>query len=323
MPDVVAVDLGGTNIRAARIDGAGSLLARDKIDTRAEDGMERVLERMAELVGRVRGPQTLGIGVGTPGTPDPESGVMKSRAVNIPGSQGFPLCPELARRTGLPASADNDGNLAVLGEYWKGAARGEPIVLLFTLGTGIGGGCLVDGAVYHGHSNLGTEFGHVCIERNGRLCGCGCVGCLEMYASAAALGRDAREALASDSASRASLLAARCAGNFQCVDARMVCDAAREGDAFAGALLDRTADCLAAGVGSLINAFNPSCVILGGGMALAGEVLFSRVRKALEERHAYAPIWRDCKLVPAALGDDAGLFGAARLAFQEAGVKLE
>jgi glucokinase len=323
MPDVVAVDLGGTNIRAARVDASGKILGRDKISTLAEEGMGAVVKRMADLVNRVRGPQTVAIGVGTPGTPDPDTGIMKSRAVNIPDSQGYPLCPELTKITGLTACADNDGNLAALGEYWLGAARGEHIVLLFTLGTGIGGACVIDGLVYHGHSNLGTEFGHVTIDLNGRKCPCGCVGCLEQYASAAAVGRDAREALAKGGKeAQASLLWKLCGGDAQKADAKMVCDAARDGDAFASRLLDTGCDYLAAGVGSLMNAFNPSCVILGGGMALAGDVVLGRVRKRLDEGRAYAPIARDAKLVAATLGDDAGLIGAARFAFQKAGVRV-
>ncbi|MCW8131070.1 MAG: ROK family protein [Planctomycetota bacterium] len=323
MPDVVAVDLGGTNIRAARVNERGEVLARDKTATLAESGMGAVAARMAELVNKVRGPETIGIGVGTPGTPDPDTGVMKSRAVNIPDSQGYPLCPELTRITGLPAGADNDGNLAALGEYWLGAARGEHIVLLFTLGTGIGGACVIDGHVYHGHSNLGTEFGHVSIDYNGRPCPCGVLGCVEQYGSAAAVGRDAREALAAGGKdARASLLWKLCGGDPAKADAKLVCDAVRDGDAYAGALLDRNCDYLATGIGALMNAFNPSCVILGGGMALAGEIVVGRVRTFLGKNRAYAPIFKDARIVAATLGDDAGLIGAARIAFDKAGVKV-
>jgi len=323
MADVVAVDLGGTNIRAARIDQRGKIVARDKAATLAEEGMAAVVKRMGALVQRVRGPETKSIGVGTPGTPDPVTGSMKSRAVNIPDSQGYPLCPELTRVTELPAGADNDGNLAALGEYWTGAGAGEAIVLIFTLGTGIGGGCVIDGHVYHGASNLGTEFGHVSIDFNGRPCPCGCVGCVEQYASAIAVGKDARAALEAGGAeAKNSLLLKLCGGDPAKADAKLVCDAARDGDAFACKLLDRGCDCLAAGVGSLMNAFNPSCVILAGGMALAGEVVLGRVRASLAKNRAYAPINKDCKLVQAQLGDDAGLIGAGLLAFQKAGIRV-
>ena len=335
--EVVAVDLGGTNIRAARVNSAGKILARGKVPTHGGEGMAAVAERIAELIDKVRSPATCAAGIGTPGVPDPVSGDMLSPAVNIPGSAGFPLCRTLSRRTGLRVMADNDGNLAALGESWLGAGAGEPTVLIFTIGTGIGGGFVVDGKVYHGHHNLGTEFGHVSIDFAGRNCACGGKGCVEAYASAAALGRDARDALqlvidvnsSEPAAGRTSLSKAGfppgsqktvllkiCggAGKIDRVDAQMVCDGARKNDPLACFLLDRCCDWLACAVGSLINALNPSCVILGGGMALAGETVTSRVMKALQRGRAYGPILKNCKLRVAKLGDDSGLLGAARMA---------
>lgn len=322
MPDAIAVDLGGTNMRAVRIDATGQILSRDRTPTQAEEGFGAVVRRISELVNGLRGPETVGIGLGTPGASDPESGVMKAPAVNIPDSLGYPLGPHLSERTGLTVSLDNDANLAALGESWKGAARGEPIALTLTLGTGIGGGLVVNGELYHGVSNM-TEIGHICIEVHGRPCACGCLGCFEAYASAAAVGRDACEALQSgDRTAESSKLWQRCGGDPEKVDAKMLCDAARDGDRFAGRLLDLSCEYIAAGTGSLINALNPSCVVLAGGLALAGEVLVSRVRALLSTNRAFAPVWRDCKLLTAQLGDDAGLIGAARVAFVKAGVTV-
>jgi glucokinase len=168
-----------------------------------------------------------------------------------------------------------------------------------------------------------TEIGHICIEVYGRRCSCGCQGCFETYASAAAVGRDAREALRSGGEeAESSKLWQRCGGDLEKVDAKMLCDAARDGDRFAGKLLDVSCNYIAAGTGSLINALNPGCVVLGGGLALAGEVLISRVRALLSGRRAFAPIWRECRLLPSQLGDDAGLLGAALLAFRRAEVKV-
>ncbi|MFH0937698.1 MAG: ROK family protein [Planctomycetota bacterium] len=320
MTDVVAVDLGGTNIRAARVNDVGKILFRDKMPTQAEAGMAAVVTNIAQLVQKVRGPATVAVGVGTPGVPDQDTGQFRLPACNIPGSVGYPFTTELARQICLPVVADNDGNLAALGETWLGAGKDKHIVLIFTLGTGIGGGCVINGNVYHGHHNLGTEFGHVSIAYNGRKCACGGIGCLEAYASASALGRDAREALRTDPAGQLSALWKMCSGasGLEKVDARLVCDAARNGDAFASALLDRCCNWLACGMGSLINVFNPSCVILGGGMALAGELITSRVINHLENSfHVYKPIWKDCKLCLAVLGDDAGILGAARMAWQK------
>lgn len=320
MHEVIAVDLGGTNIRAARVDAEGKILARDKAPTQAADGMAAVVARIAELVNRVKSPAVKAVGIGTPGVPDPVTGRMRLPAVNIPGSTDFPLAPELARLTGLTAAADNDANLAALGESWLGAGRGEPLMLIFTLGTGIGGGMVHDGNVYHGHHNLGTEFGHVSIDVEGRQCGCGGRGCVERYASASALGRDAREYLASAApAAKNSLMWKLCGGkeHIDKVDARIVCDAARAGDEVAKFLLERCCTWLSTAVGSLINSLNPSCVIIGGGMSAASDLILPLVARELDRGRAFSAIWQDCKLKPSELGDDAGLLGAARMALQK------
>ena len=321
MSNVVAIDLGGTNTRAARVDAEGRIAGRKKVATPTARGMAAVVNEIAALIRDVRDAQTVGVGVATPGVPDPETGIMALPACNIADSAGFPLTSTLEASAKLPIAADNDGNLAALAEVWRGAGQGERVVMIFTLGTGIGGGLILDGQVYHGFRNKGTEFGHVSIQYDGRKCPCGGTGCVEQYASAIALGRDAREALQSAPEARQSALWKMCGGaeGLARVDSRMVCDAARAGDPFACFLLDRCCNWLATGMGSLINAFNPSCVILGGGMALAGETLLARVQKAIPNGHVYMPIWQDLKLRVATLGDDAGLLGAARLAFQKVG----
>lgn len=320
MSHVVAVDLGGTNIRAALVDVTGKVIKRDKIPTHAKQGgMAAVAERISELIEKVRDPKTKAVGIGTPGVPDQQTGVMTLPAVNIPGSSGFPLTRTITNKVNLPVFADNDGNLAALGESWLGAGMGESVVIIFTLGTGIGGGLVVDGKVYHGSTNLVTEFGHASIDYNGRKCGCGNTGCVELYASASAVGRDAREALRYPPGHfpESSMLKA-CGGadHIDKVDARMVWEAAHAGDPLAVFLADRACLWLASGMGTMINAFNPSCVIIGGGMALAGETLRARVEKILGEGRAFGPIWKAAKLRLAVLGDDAGLMGAARMAFQ-------
>ncbi|MCY3023323.1 MAG: ROK family protein [Planctomycetota bacterium] len=318
MTDVIAVDLGGTNIRAARVDAGGKILARDKIATLADEGLKAVVGRIAVLVNKLKKASTVAVGVGTPGVPDPETGIMRLPAVNIAASEEYPLTGEISRLTSLPVFADNDGNLAALGEAWLGAGVGEHVVLIFTLGTGIGGGVVIDGKVYHGHHNMVAEFGHVSICYSGRPCPCGGTGCVEAYASAAALGRDARDTVRKLPAGHTTALLKLCGGpaGVDKVDAKMVCDAARDGDELACKLLDQCCDWLACGIGSLINAFNPSCVIIGGGMALAGELITSRVTRILDKGRVFGPIWKDCTLRLARLGDDAGLLGAARMAHQ-------
>lgn len=322
MADVIAVDLGGTNIRAARVNADGKILAREKVPTLAkEGGMSAVVQRISELVAKLRSPDTKGIGVGTPGIPDPVTGVMRIPAVNIPGSDNYPLGGEISKLSGLPVWADNDASLALLGEVWLGAGQGEEVAVIFTLGTGIGGGLVVDGDVYHGHHNLGTEFGHMTIDFKGRKCKCGGIGCVEQYASATALIRDAREALQTSPLAASSSMMKTIGGvaHLEKVDARLVCDAAKNGDALALQLVDQYCDWLACGIGGVVNALNPSCIIIGGGVSLAGELLTSRIEKALDNGRSFKQIWRDAKLKIATLGDDAGLLGAARMALKKTG----
>ncbi len=261
------------------------------------------------------------VGLGTPGVPDHHTGRMRLPAVHIPGSDDYPMTSELEVKTGLCAACDNDGNLAALGESWLGAGRGEPVILSFVLGTGIGGGFVINGRLYHGHHNLGTEFGHITIDCDGRQCICGGRGCIECYASATALGRDARDFLVSGAPSakndcslgtlrrkRKSEQSRRTNG-LRC--------GARWATAFALFLLDRFCRWLACGVGQMINALNPSCVIIGGGMTAACDLIIPRVEHELNMGRAFAPIWKDAKIRASVLGDDAGLLGAARLALQK------
>jgi glucokinase len=320
MADVIAVDLGGTNIRAARVDKHGAILAREKIPTLAKEGMAAVVGRISGMVNKLRDSETVGVGVGTPGAPDHRTGNMRLPAVNIPGSADFPLTSEISKAVGLPVSGDNDGNLAALGESWLGAGKDEEVVIIFTLGTGIGGGLVVDGQVYHGYENVCTEFGHVSIDWQGRKCGCGGTGCVERYASASAVGRDAREALQSHPDAKDSLLMKMAGGpaGIEKIDARAVWEAAGKNDKLACFLVDRACDCLATGMGAMINALNPSCVIIGGGMSMAGEPLIKRVKERLDSGRAFGPIWKDAKLRLAILGDDAGILGAAKMAWQHA-----
>jgi len=255
---------------------------------------------------------TLAVGVCSPGIIDYERGVSVSEAVNIPDWDGMEIGGRMEDALGLPCFVDNDANVAALGEAWVGAGAGEKVVLMLTLGTGIGGGCVVDGRVYRGKSNRVSEFGHITVDAHGKKCGCGNRGCIEAYASANAVAARAREYLRSGE--KSSMLDAA-GGDVEKVDAEVVCDQAREGDALASRVLDECCLYLAAGIGNLINAYNPSVVILAGGMSLAGEVLTGRIEKELALGRAYPPILADCRLAVSKLGDDAGVVGAAKLAW--------
>ncbi|MCX7804170.1 MAG: ROK family protein [Planctomycetota bacterium] len=313
MTEAIGVDLGGTKISVARVDNEGRILARKKVDTHAEEGASAVIRRIVDLAASMKTPSVRAVGIGSPGQIDYEKGLLAGEAVNIPGARQLDICGPVRDALKVPCFADNDGNVAALAEAWVGAARGEKVVLILTLGTGIGGGVVIGGAVYRGATNFVAEFGHMSVEVGGRICPCGNRGCLERYASASAVARAACERLRVIPPPD-SVLTSMCGGDPSAVTARMVCDAARDGDALAVEVLDEACLYLGVGIGNLINIFNPSCVVVGGGMSLAGDILFSRVRNVLQSGRAYPPILAAAKVVPAALGEDSGVIGAAKVA---------
>ena len=312
MKSVIGIDLGGTNIQGARVDPEGEFLAVNEVKAEVAEGGEATMARIIEVARALVDDSVRAIGVCSPGIIDPVEGVSLSEAVNIPGWDGMPIKARIEEATGLPAFVENDANAAAAAEAWIGAGRGEKVVLMLTLGTGIGGGAVVDGEIYNGKSNRVAEFGHISICHDGKKCGCGNTGCLEAYASANALAARAREVLHESPAGRMLELAG---GDIESVECKTACDAAREGDELACRVLDEVCGYLACGVGSLINAFNPSVVVMTGGMSLAGDVVFGRVQKELEAGRAYPPILADCRVVPGVLGNRAGMIGAARVAW--------
>lgn len=319
MSEVVGIDLGGTNIRAGRVDASGRLLARVSVPTEVGRGAKVVMQNIVTAARKVFSKAVKAACVVSPGVINPRTGTAESIACNIPGWLGMPLAENLSSALGIPGFAENDANAACLAEAWCGAGRGKPSVLIFTLGTGIGGGIVMNGGIYHGTSNKVAEFGHISVELNGPECPCGNRGCVEMYASAGAVRKKARSMLEQGAHSAMLELAG---GLVERVDAGEVCEAARRGDAVASGILDEAMQYLASAVGSMINALNPSCVLIGGGMALSWDVISPRLLAGLAGGRAFAPIYADCEVKPAELGDNAGLLGAAKVALQGLGKSL-
>ena len=313
---IVGVDLGGTNIVAGAMTADGSRhLAMRSIATNAFVGDEGVAER---IVGLVEGvildsmEQTdcarrdfIGIGVGAPGPLDRERGIVLV-APNL-GWKDFPLAARIQKRLNLPTTLDNDANCATFGEWWQGAARGGRNVVGLTPGTGIGGGLILNGALYHGSSDMAGEIGHTTIDLNGRLCKCGNYGCLEAYASAPAIATRAREVLVREEGE--SAITAMVGGNLDDITARIVYDAAKAGDPIASEIVKDTARYLGAGVANLLNIFNPDIVVLAGGVAEAGDALFVPLRIEVRRR-AFSPAVNAMKIVPGELPGTAGVVGA-------------
>lgn len=322
---IIGVDLGGTNIvvGAMSADGAHEY-AMHEIPTRASLGADAVVERIAQLIERVAAETMaatgatrdafLGVGIGSPGPLDRERGLVIVTP-NL-GWRDFPLRDRVSDAVGLPATLDNDANCATLGEWWLGAAKGGRNVIGLTIGTGIGGGLILDGRLYHGASDAAGEIGHTTIDSTGRRCGCGNYGCLEAYASGPAIAERAREALAGG---EPSAMPAMVGGDLSRLTAALVYKAAQNGDRLALEVVRETARLLGAGVANLLNIFNPDVVVLAGGVTQAGDALFEPMRTEVRRR-AFKPAVDACRIVPGALQGKAGVVGAIATFAQQKGL---
>jgi len=223
------------------------------------------------------------------------------------GWTNFPLRDRLARALELPATLDNDANCAIFGEWWRGAARGAQHVVGLTIGTGIGGGIVLDGEIYRGASDIAGEIGHMTIDLNGRRCKCGNYGCLEAYASGPAIAARAVEGV---EAGAETSLPKYVNGDLAKITAQLVYEAAHDGDDYALEVVKDTSKFLGAGVANIINIFNPQVVVICGGVTLAGERLFGPLRSEVKRR-AFKPAVDVCRIVPGELTGTAGVYGAA------------
>jgi glucokinase len=312
---IVGVDLGGTNIVAGALPEDGSdVIALRSEPTRADQGADAVIDRIVRMIDTViaetiahtgaKRSDVIGIGVGAPGPLDREAGLVVTTP-NL-GWTNFPLRDVVAERTGIATRIDNDANCATLGEWWQGAARGARNVVGMTIGTGIGGGLIFDGKLYHGASDVAGEIGHATIDVTGRLCKCGNYGCLEAYASGPSIAARAREAIAGDAD---SLLYRMVKGDLSRITAATVYEAAKLGDEVAVDVVRETARFLGAGIANLLNIFNPDVVVIAGGVTQAGDTLFEPLRKEVRKR-AFRPAVEACRIVPGTLPGSAGVVGA-------------
>ncbi len=312
---VLGVDLGGTNIVVGLVAEDGSAVHGVLSEpTRSEEGADAVVDRIVRLCGAsiaaadaagVRAPAIVGVGIGSPGPLDRSRGLVLVTP-NL-GWKNFPLRDRVGSALGLPASLDNDANCAVYGEWWMGAGKGSRHLVGLTIGTGIGGGIVIDGQIYHGASDAAGEIGHTTIDSTGRRCKCGNYGCLEAYASGPNIAARAVEGI---EAGAESSLATYVAGGLQAITAQTVYQAAHDGDEYAREVVKDTAKLLGAGVANLINIFNPDTVVILGGVTLAGERLFVPLRAEVNRR-AFKPAVEHCRIVAGTLPGTAGVVGAA------------
>jgi glucokinase len=247
----------------------------------------------------------VGVGIGSPGPLDTKKGIV-ILTPNL-GWTNMPLRDRIAEGVNLPAVLDNDANCAIYGEWWRGAARGVQDVVGLTIGTGIGGGIVLGGEIYHGASDAAGEIGHMTIEADGRLCNCGNHGCLEAYASGPAIAARAIEGIV---AGAKTGLPQYVGGDLSKITAQVVYEAANDGDAYALKVVRETAELLGAGVASIVNIFNPEVVVICGGVTQAGDKLFGPLTAEVHHR-AFKPAWEVCRILPGTLTGTAGVYGAA------------
>jgi glucokinase len=312
---VLGIDIGGTNLVVGSVSEDGTrIVAVASEPTHAEAGAKDVLERLVGLADRaiaatraeIPGAEILGVGVGAPGPLDTKRGIVLLTP-NL-GWVNLPLRQIIHDRLGLPAALDNDANCAVLGEWWVGAARGARHAIGITIGTGIGGGLILDGKLYHGASDVAGEIGHTTIDTEGRRCKCGNYGCLEAYASGPNIALRAVEEIEAGAVSRLPSLVG---GDLSKVTAQTVYQAAQDGDDLALEVVNDTARFLGVGIGNLLNVFNPEAVVVCGGVTLAGDHLFVPLRREVARR-AFKPAVAACRIVPGELAGTAGVYGAAK-----------
>lgn len=321
---VVGVDIGGTNLVVGAIPVEGgppvALRREPTLPKRGADAALADITRMADEVVRETlagrgGSQDdfVGVGIGCPGPLDLGAGAIVTTP-NL-GWDGYPIRDRIGAALSLPASLDNDANCATYGEYWQGAGRGASSLVGVTLGTGIGGGVILDGELLHGASGAAGEIGHTTIDFTGRRCACGNYGCLEAYASGPNIAARAREGL---EAGYDSMLSGLVDGDLDRLTAATVYDALVLGDAYAHEVISETAKILGAGIANIVNLLNPERIVIVGGVTRAGAHLFGPLRSEVRRR-AFDAAVAVCEILPGELPETAGVIGAAGIFLAERG----
>ena len=307
----IGLDVGGTKIAGAVVDSEGAILARRLVPTESDEPASitaAILKVAREL--KAAAPAAAAVGVGAAGLVDVKRGVILG-APNL-AYRNVPVRDTLSARLGIPAVVDNDANVAALAEAAHGAGRGAGDQIMVTVGTGIGSGIIIGGRIYRGHYGVGAELGHIVIDPDGPLCGCGNRGCWEAVASGNAIGRLARQRV--EGGAGADLLAA-VGGDLDAITGELVSESAAAGSAFARDVLAEIGRHLGIGLASIVNIFDPEVIVMGGGAAAgSGELLLGPARASMQA-HTLGTSWRTpVRVVPATLGNDAGVVGAALLA---------
>lgn len=328
----IGVDLGGTNLRIAAVDSKGKLLEKLTLGTEVKRGRDYVIGEMCASIEALRTKfrgtgELAGMGIGVPGFIDMDAGIVMD-SPNLPDWTRFPVRELIESRLGTKVILENDANAAAMGEKWLGAGRDYEHMIMYTLGTGVGGGIILNGQIWHGMNGMAAELGHFTVYADGHPCGCGNTGCLEQYASATAVVRMAREAIARGEATELE----RSSKDDVEFSSRAIYQMAIQGDAAAQKVYEKVGHALAIGIGAMVNALNFPIYVIGGGVSSAWDAFAPSMFAEMKWRSSIygltSPEYtgREQKhtiVTRALLGSDAGLYGAARLPMLEGLTKTE
>ncbi len=310
----IGIDLGGTNIAIGLVDEEYKIISKISIPTNCPRSESEIADDISDTVKKIVSEKGLTLkdicwcGIGTPGSVNSETGVVE-RAYNL-GFFDTPLKKLLEERLGVSCFVENDANAAAYGEYVAGNAKGTKNAICITIGTGIGGGIIIDGKIYSGSNFYGAEMGHVVMIMNGEECNCGRKGCMERYCSATALISQTKKAMQN---SKNSLMWQECNNDIDAVNGRTAFDAMKKGDETATKVVKEYIDYLACGCTNFINIFQPDVLLIGGGVSKEGEYLLKPLREIISRDSFDKNPEKATKILPALLGNDAGIIGAALL----------
>lgn len=316
--NVVGVDMGGTKILSAVIDAEGNILGTAKVPTKADEAPSVVIDRIADSIQKainksdVNEASIEAIGIGAPGPLDPVTGIVIF-APNL-NWRDVRLKDELETRVGIPTFVDNDVNVGTLGEHAFGAGRGVQNVVGIFVGTGIGGGIILKGELFHGASKTAGEIGHIIVKAGGPKCGCGTRGCLEALASRTAMAKQFQKAI--EKKKEKSIITKLTNGDLRTIRSGVLAKAIRANDKLTLKIFKKVTKYLGVGIGSIVNFLNPEMIILGGGVVEALDDTFLDNIRTAAEKYALPNTLDGVQIVRAELGDNSGILGAAALARQ-------
>lgn len=314
---IIGVDLGGTKIAVGIVTEDGKILKKKKEKTKIQEGPGGIVNQMLNLTEDVsRGylKDVKAIGIGAAGPLNTREGLLLCPP-NLPNWENTQLISPFEKKFKVPTYLENDANAAALAELLFGAGKGCKNIVYLTISTGIGGGIIIDGKLYTGSNNNAGEVGHMAISKDGPLCGCGSYGCLEAFASGTAIARRSREYIIKEGVKTKILSVAKSVDEITAEDVFL---AAKEGDSTAKFLVEEALNYLGIGIANICNIFNPEKVILGGGVTKVGNILFEKVKRIVNSR-CFKPIAENVEILPAKLGDDVGIIGAAAVVLMRMG----